>query len=352
MQISAALLKKIAKGKPDSGNVQSIVIAMNQYGHRFGLDLPHRAAQLLAQEAHESGGFHYDREIASGAAYEGRRDLGNTQKGDGKRFKGRTGIQITGRANYRKFTVWVRKFIPDAPDFEGKPELVNTDPYEGLVPIWYWDSGNPTGKSLNVYADQNNIEMITRKVNGGLNGFDDRLDYYDRVALAMLGYPLGGYKQFQADARKAGFYPSENGKVKIDGEPGPKTRAALHQMLVRMTEPDIQPATQSAPVVETKKVETKIEVPVETPVPVAVGGESLQKPFWQDPQFQKDAALGGAAPTLTALGGADWKIVAIVAGVLVLGIIGYGLIRRSKQASLQTKIAAVNTQAAEIRSAI
>ncbi|RUW98534.1 MAG: glycoside hydrolase family 19 protein [Mesorhizobium sp.] len=348
MLISTAQLKRIAKGAPDNDNVQSIVIAMNQYGQRFGLDLPHRAVHLIAQEAHESGGFHYDREIASGAAYEGRKDLGNTQKGDGKRFKGRTGIQITGRANYRRFTVWVRKFIPDAPDFEAKPDLVNTDPYEGLVPIWYWDAGNPTGKSLNVYADQNNIEMITRKVNGGLNGYDDRLDYYDRAALVTLGYPLGAYKAFQTAARRKGWYTD----AKVDGAPGPKTRAALHLALVHMTDPDIQPVTQSAPVVETKKVETKVEVPVETPVPVAVGGEALDKPFYQDPQFQKDAALGGAAPTLTALGGADWKVVAIVAAVLIVGIVAYGLIRRAKQAKLQSSIAAVNTQAAEIRSAI
>jgi putative chitinase len=348
MQITAALLKRIAKGTADTGNVQSIVIAMNQYGQRFGLDLPHRAAHLIAQEAHESGGFHYDREIASGAAYEGRKDLGNTQKGDGKKFKGRTGIQITGRANYRKFTGWVRKFIPAAPDFEASPELVNTDPYEGLVPIWYWDAGNPTGKTLNVYADQNNIEMITRKINGGLNGFDDRLDYYDRTALVMLGYPLGGYKAFQDMAKRKGWYVG----AKVDGEPGPKTRAALALALVHMTDPDIQPVTQSAPVVETKKVETKVEVPVETPVPVAVGGEALQKPFYQDPEFQKEAALGGAAPTLSALGGADWKVIGIIAGVVLVSIGAYALIRWHKQSKLQTKIAAVNTQAAEIRSTI
>ncbi|TPJ60815.1 glycoside hydrolase family 19 protein [Mesorhizobium sp. B2-6-1] len=345
MQISAALLKRIAKGTPDNANVQSIVIAMNEYGQRFGLDLPHRAAHLIAQEAHESGGFHYDREIVSGAAYEGRKDLGNTQKGDGKRFKGRTGIQITGRANYRKFTAWVRKFIPDGPDFEAKPELVNTDPYEGLVPIWYWDAGNPTGKTLNVYADQNNIEMITRKINGGLNGFDDRLDYYDRTALVMLGYPLGAYKAFQQAAKRKGWYTD----AKIDGAPGPKTRAALALALVHMTDPNIQPVTQAAPVVETKKVETKVEVPVETPVPVAVGGETEQKPFWQDPQFQKDAALGGAAPTLTALGGADWKVVAIVAGVLLIGIGAFFLIRRAKQAKVQAQKAEINAQAATIR---
>jgi putative chitinase len=204
------------------------------------------------------------------------------------------------------------------------------------------------GKTLNVYADQNDIEVITRKVNGGLNGFDDRLDYYDRAALVMVGYALGGYKAFQQAAKRKGWYAD----AKVDNAPGPKTRAALHLALVHMTDPDIQPVTQSAPVVETKQVETTVEVPVETPVPVAVGGEALQKPFYQDPEFQKEAALGGAAPTLTALGGADWKVIAIIAGVVLVSIGTYAAIRWRKQSKLQTTIAAVNTQAAEIRSAI
>ena len=66
-------------------------------GHRHG-DV---RAGFLAQLAHESGQLRYMEEIASGSAYEGRRDLGNTQPGDGVRFKGRGPIQLTGRSNYR-----------------------------------------------------------------------------------------------------------------------------------------------------------------------------------------------------------------------------------------------------------
>ncbi len=352
MQVTAEQLKRIAKGTPDSANVRSVVLALNQYGTQFGLDLPHRLAQFIAQVAHESGSFRYDKEIASGAAYEGRKDLGNTQKGDGKKFKGRGPIQVTGRRNYRAFTAWVRKFIPDAPDFEQNPDLINTDPYEGLSAIWYWAEGNPTGKSLNVYADQNNLEMITRKINGGLNGLSDRLDYYDRTAFILLGYKLGQYEQLQAAAKRKGWYGG-----KVDNLPGPQTRAAMHMLLVHMTDPNSVPdGIMAAPVVERQEVEKTVEVEksVETPVPVPVAPASLDKPFYKDPDFAKEVVTGGVGTTaISSVAGADWKVVAIVAfAIFVVGGAFWYFNRRSKQAAVQTQVQAVNQQAAAIRSAI
>lgn len=214
MAITVAQLRTIAVGTPPASNLNSVVVAVNEYGPGVGIDKPWRLAHLIAQLAHESGGFRWDQELASGAAYEGRKDLGNTQPGDGRKFKGHGPIQVTGRANHRAFTAWVRERIPNAPSFEASPELINTDPYEGLSAIWYWDT-----RGLNAYADRNDIEMITRKINGGLNGYADRLTYYDRTALTLLGWPLS-VKQFQ---QAAGLL--------VDGVSGPRTRAEMHRFL-------------------------------------------------------------------------------------------------------------------------
>ena len=93
-------VEKIPNYKTSVKVPPEIVVAMRKYG--VGRS-PLERAHFLAQCAHESGGFIYREELASGAAYEGRRDLGNTQSGDGVRFKGRGYIQLTGRANYTKF---------------------------------------------------------------------------------------------------------------------------------------------------------------------------------------------------------------------------------------------------------
>ena len=122
-----------------------------------------RLAHLMAQLVHESCSFRYMEEIASGSAYEGRVDLGNSQVGDGRRYKGRGPIQLTGRANYRKFGR--RMGI----DFENHPEIVAL-PCIGLhIALEYW-----ADRKLNSWADADDIDAITRKINGGTNGLADR----------------------------------------------------------------------------------------------------------------------------------------------------------------------------------
>lgn len=313
MQLTVAHLRKISKGRPTAANMQSIVTAVNEYGPIFGLDQPHRLAHLLAQLAHESGGFYYDREIASGAAYEGRKDLGNTQPGDGKKFKGRGPIQITGRRNYRAFTSWVRKHISDAaPDFEEKPELITTDPYEGLSPLWYWDAGNPEGKSLNRYADSNNLTMITVRINGGKNGLPDRIDYYDRAALTLLGEPIN-IKAFQATAG-----------LQADGVSGPVTRAEMHKRLVRMTGKASRSSdVQAAPVVQREAVPVKL---AELEGNTALSAEAVT------------GYIGGGgivSTVISNLAGLDWKVVAVIfVGAAALGV-GYLIWRRMTMAERQ-----------------
>jgi len=139
---------------------------------RFQVTNALRIVHFLAQLAHESDGFCAMEEYASGAAYEGRADLGNTQPGDGKRFKGRGPIQLTGRANYRAFAMWIRQYRSDAPNFELKPELVATWPWAAWAVFYFWSTRN-----LNDLADRDDLVAITKRVNGGTNGLSDRAAY-------------------------------------------------------------------------------------------------------------------------------------------------------------------------------
>lgn len=143
---------------------QEMAICANAHFAATGImDSALRLAHFMAQLIHESGSFRYMEEIANGSAYEGRADLGNTQTGDGRRYKGRGPIQLTGRVNYR---IYGKRL---GIDFERHPEIV-AFPSIGLwVALEYW-----TVKNLNALADVDNIEAITRRVNGGTNGLADR----------------------------------------------------------------------------------------------------------------------------------------------------------------------------------
>jgi putative chitinase len=129
-----------------------------------------RVCHFLAQAAHESAGFRTLEEFASGAAYEGRKDLGNNRPGDGKRYKGRGIFQLTGRANYR---VMGSKL---GVDLEGEPELASDPMISIKTACEYWNS-----RKLSIYADLDDVRTVTRLINGGYNGFDDRKLYLQRV---------------------------------------------------------------------------------------------------------------------------------------------------------------------------
>ncbi len=154
-----------------SSDITTYVKPLNRVLHDFNLATTVRACAFIAQIAHESGSLRYKEEIASGQAYEVRRDLGNTQPGDGKRYKGRGLIQLTGRANYRQCGQAL-----DLP-LEQNPELVVKDPYtNAAVAAWYWQSRN-----INDAADSGDFQKVTRLINGGLNGYSDRVQYWERA---------------------------------------------------------------------------------------------------------------------------------------------------------------------------
>lgn len=129
-----------------------------------------REAAFLAQLAHESGELRYMEELASGAAYEGRKDLGNTQPGDGKRYKGRGPIQLTGRSNYKKYGDLL------GVDLINNPTVAATKEVGFRIAGQFWKLNG-----LNELADQQKFETITRRINGGLNGQSDRVKYYNRA---------------------------------------------------------------------------------------------------------------------------------------------------------------------------
>ena len=144
----------------------------------FEITTPVRLAAFLAQVGHESGGLHWLNEIwgptAVQARYEGREDLGNTQEGDGFKYRGRGLIQLTGRANYQRASDAL------ATDFIGAPELLAEPDYAVRSAMWFWQS-----HGLNELADVGQFEHITRIINGGLNGEGERLALYE-VAMEVL----------------------------------------------------------------------------------------------------------------------------------------------------------------------
>lgn len=152
----------------------------------FAIDTPARTAAFLAQLAHESGQFRFMEEIWGPTAAQRRYEpvttlaanLGNTHAGDGKRFKGRGPIQITGRANYKRFGDLLGADLVSEPARAALPEIAFR--IAGL----YWQK-----KGLNELADRVTDEAfreITRRINGGFNGLDDRRQFY-AVARRVLG---------------------------------------------------------------------------------------------------------------------------------------------------------------------
>ncbi len=125
-----------------------------------------RQAHFLAQLGHESGSLRFTSELVNGAAYEGRIDLGNTQPGDGPRFKGRGLIQITGRTNYTNYgNDRGQDYITGL-----NPNLLATDPdIAADCSGWFWAT-----RHLNELADKDDLLTITKRINGGTNGLDDR----------------------------------------------------------------------------------------------------------------------------------------------------------------------------------
>jgi putative chitinase len=171
MEITLAQLTAIM---PYAKNRATVFLApLNAAMAEFDINTPLRVAAFLGQIGHESGQLLYVEEIASGAAYNGRVDLGNTQPGDGQRFKGRGLIQITGRVNY------VKVMLALGIDCLEHPTLLSQAENACRASAWWW-----ADHKLNQLADlgtQDAYKKITKIINGGYTGWEDRLALYNKA---------------------------------------------------------------------------------------------------------------------------------------------------------------------------
>jgi putative chitinase len=166
------ILKAIYREAP-KGSLAKWVGPLNQACTEFGIGSPQQMCMFLAQIGHESGQLRYVKELASGAAYEGRSDLGNTAPGDGVRYKGRGLIQITGKRNYVLCSLAL-----DLPLLE-TPELLEQPLNAARSAGWFYYNNN-----LSAYGDD--IRKVTRRINGGFNGLEDRIKLYERAKKVLL----------------------------------------------------------------------------------------------------------------------------------------------------------------------
>ena len=143
---------------------------LNECLTRFDITTPARIRHFLAQLSHESGGGRYTKELSDGRYLEGRLDIGNTQPGDGPKYKGAGYIQLTGRANY----MMLASYVGDERVMEGVDYVASTYPFTSAG-VW-WEKNY-----MNDLIDGGaNVRQVTRRVNGGYRGLSDRRYYYER----------------------------------------------------------------------------------------------------------------------------------------------------------------------------
>jgi putative chitinase len=172
----------VAWGVSES-NANKYISWINIYSDQFEVNTPDRILAFWSNVLHESGNFKYVKEIADGSQYEMRKDLGNTQPGDGKRFAGKSLAQITGRYNYTAFNLWCRKKFPNfTTNFVANPELLEEPKWAVLGAFWFWETNR-----LASYADKRMFKEVASIWNTGrtdskkINGLEDRLLKQEKI---------------------------------------------------------------------------------------------------------------------------------------------------------------------------
>ena len=180
-QVMPNAVKNVGRNPHFSGyTFEQILIYILRYAQEFDINTPLRWAHYLAQIAHESAELRYSEEIASGKAYDTGKlaiKLGNTPEadGDGQKYKGRGLIQVTGRANYEAYKKYCGFDVVKQPELLAKPV--------GAIrsSMWFWKS-----KGLNELADRDEFTAITKRINDGTNGIEDRRKYLARAKKVLV----------------------------------------------------------------------------------------------------------------------------------------------------------------------
>jgi putative chitinase len=220
-----------ANGQRQAAIVAAVGEVLRPTLERYAIDTRLRIAHFLAQTCHESAGFRTTEEFASGEAYEGRKDLGNTEPGDGPRFKGRGLLQLTGRSNYREYGRALKL------DLEADPQLAAEPRRSLLIACEYWKR-----RRINEACDRDDVVQVTQIINGGQNGIADRrvLTGRAKAALARIealqisgAQPPGDRPVLHRGATGAavallqGMLRDLNFALAIDGDFGPGTEVAV-----------------------------------------------------------------------------------------------------------------------------
>lgn len=206
MQLTAILLEKCVGCPPALAEIYAP--CLTDATEHFGITTPLRVAHFLAQVGHESNSFRsisenlnysalrlmkiwprrfptveialkYERnpEAIANIVYANRMGNGSPLSGDGWRYRGRGLIQLTGKDNYKK----LQDFFDE--DFVGNPDLLLQPYWASMSAAWFWRYG--AGINLNVYADRDDIVEITKKINGGTHGLEDRRQRLERAKNAL-----------------------------------------------------------------------------------------------------------------------------------------------------------------------
>jgi putative chitinase len=234
-QITAAQIRQMSMSHAVPDRIADGIVTNQSVIAQGGIDTPLRLCHFMAQCAVESAHFTVTLEFASGRAYEGRLDLGNTQPGDGPRFRGRGLIQTTGRANYGQARDEIRGVVGNGvtvPDFQREPDNQQLEefPWALLGGIVYWQRRN-----INRHADRDDVVAVTRAVNGGLNGLDDRTQYLARAKAIWLdaGSPSLSHPVLKQGDSGPDVFDLQNAlidagfRVSVDGDFGQHTDEAV-----------------------------------------------------------------------------------------------------------------------------